>query len=79
MPVSDILKFGLGVVATLAVLHGPSHLRDEMRSLELKILRETARTDNWGDPSIFPRNGKWHVRAVTRLRPIPKWTAPQSF
>ena len=66
MPVDKIITYTFGIIATLAVLHGPLHLRDEMRKIEIQILRETARTNNWGNPSIFAgRRPAAHM--VTRL------------
>jgi hypothetical protein len=71
MPISDIVKFGFGVIGTLLVLHGPLHLQEEMRKLEVEIVREIARTDTWGSPDIFAGHGKKsHIHATGRLSPI---------
>ncbi len=70
MPISDIIKYGFGVIGTLLVLHGPLHLQEEMRKMEFQILREASRTDNWGSPSIFVGHHD-RIHAVSRLSPIP--------
>jgi len=68
MPVDKIITYTFGIIATLAVLHGPLHLRDEMRKIEIQILRETARTDNWGNPSIFVHRP---IHSVSKRSPGP--------
>jgi hypothetical protein len=55
MPIKEIITFGMGIVLALALTKGPLHLRQTLRELEIKIANETARTDNWGNPSIFKR------------------------
>jgi hypothetical protein len=70
MAISDIVKFGFGVIGTLVVLHGPFHLQEEMRKMEFQILHEAARTDNWGNPSVYAGHGREHIHAVSRLSPI---------
>jgi len=71
MPIKEIITFGFGVIGTLLVLHGPLHLHEEMRKLEVQILREAVRTDNWGNPDIFAGHGtKSHIHATGRLEPI---------
>ena len=73
--VNGLVKVALAIMASIALSH-PSTFKQEIGKLEYSILKECGKTNNWGDPSIFPRNGKWHVRAVTRLQPIPKWPNP---
>jgi len=77
MPVSDIIKFGLGVLGTLLVLHGPFHFREQMRKMEFQILHEASRTDNWYDcrQPFFGPCGDWkplhsHVHTIGKLSPI---------
>lgn len=71
MPISDIIKYGFGVVGTLLVLHGPLHLQEEMRKMGFQILREASRTDDWGQVSIFAGHGiKSHIHPAKRLMPI---------
>jgi hypothetical protein len=71
MPIDKIITFAFGVLGTLLLLHGPFHLQEEMRKLEIEILRETARTDNWGSPDIFAGHGtKSHIHATGRLSPV---------
>ena len=52
MPIKEIIGFGMGVIMTLAVAHGPQNLAKELRKLQFQILREATNT-NWGNPSIF--------------------------
>ena len=61
MPVKEIITYVLGVIGALAVLHGPLHLKDELWKVEVQILRETARTDNWGNPSLFAHRRPIHA------------------
>jgi len=61
MPVKEIITYVLGVIGALAVLHGPLHLKDELWKVEVQILRETARTDNWGNPSLFAHRRPVHA------------------
>jgi hypothetical protein len=71
MPIDKIITFAFGVLGTLLVLHGPLHLQEEMRKLEIEIVRETARTDNWGSVDIFVGHGtKSHIHATGRLLPV---------
>jgi hypothetical protein len=70
MPIKEIITFAFGVIGTLLLLHGPLHLPDEMRKLEVQIYRETARTDNWGQVDIFAGHGKSHIHATGRLEPV---------
>jgi hypothetical protein len=66
MPIKEAITFGFGVIGTLLVLHGPFHLQREMRKLEIQILRETTRTNRWGNPSIFVgRHHRVHWAAPT--------------
>jgi hypothetical protein len=69
MPIREIMAFAYGIIGTLAVTH-PFHLQEEMRKLEIQILHETARTDTWGNPSIFVGHTHRRIRAVDRLRPV---------
>ena len=66
MPIKEIITFAVGIIGTLAVLHGPANIKREMRKLEIQMFHEVARTDTWGSPSIFvgPRS---HIVPCTRL------------
>lgn len=71
MPIKEIITFALGIIGTLVVLHGPFHLKEKMRKLEIDMFHEVARTDTWGNPSIFKGHGtKSHIYAPARLHPI---------
>ena len=51
MPIKEIVSFTLGIVMTIAVAGGPLQLRANLRKVQIEILREMTRTDNWGNPS----------------------------
>jgi hypothetical protein len=57
MPIAEIMKWSAGVVTLLAILHGPSHLNQSLHSVEIPILREVTRTDDWGYPGIGRAHG----------------------
>ena len=50
MPIKEIVAFGAAVFTMLFVINGPLHFRDAVRKLQIQILRDISRTDNWGDP-----------------------------
>lgn len=52
MPIKDLMTYAAGILAVLFLLHGPTRFRAVVRDLELRILRDATRTDNWGDPSL---------------------------
>ncbi len=73
MPIKELVTFSFGVIGALILLHGPFHVQQEMRKLEIQILRETTRSNAWGNPSIFIGHGtKSHIHATGRLEPIKK-------
>jgi hypothetical protein len=51
MPIKEIINFALGIVLSIALLGGPQNLRSNLRDVQIKILREMTRVDNWGNPS----------------------------
>jgi len=51
MPIKEIITFTMGVVMTIAVAGGPLNLKTNLRKVQIEILREMTRTDNWGNPS----------------------------
>ncbi len=51
MPVKEITTFAMGIVMSIALVGGPQNLRSNLRDVQIKILREMTRVDNWGNPS----------------------------
>lgn len=51
MPIKEIVSFTMGIVMTIAVVGGPLNLKTNLRKVQVQILREMTRTDNWGNPS----------------------------
>ena len=69
MPIREIMTFSFGVLAVLFATHGPLHFRESVRNLQIQILRDVARTDNWGNPSIFKHRPQAHSRSpISRVR-----------
>lgn len=52
MPIKEIVTLGIGVLMALAVTGGPWNLKSNMRKVQVQILREVGRTDNWGKPVV---------------------------
>lgn len=52
MPIKEIIAISALVMASI-IATNPLHPQEAIRSIELRILREVRRTDNWGNPSIF--------------------------
>jgi hypothetical protein len=51
MPIKEIVSFAMGIVMTIAIAGGPQNFRSNLREVQIKILREMSRVDNWGNPS----------------------------
>jgi hypothetical protein len=58
MLIKEIIAFGFGVMLTLLFLSGPTNFQKRLSEVKVAILKETARTDNWRNPSIFVRTKK---------------------
>lgn len=56
MPIKEIMMLSAGILGAIFVTHGPFHFRETVRAYQVRILREVGRTDNWGNPSIFPKH-----------------------
>lgn len=52
MPIKGIMTFSTGIFIALFIAN-PLHFRESVRKVQFQILKEVARTDNWGDPDIF--------------------------
>ncbi len=64
MPIKEIMTLSIAVFAMLFVTN-PLHFKDAVRKVQFQILREVARTDNWGNPNIWPHR---HVHRATHAR-----------
>jgi len=53
MAIKALIMLGMMAVGSIALTHGPHRLKAELRKVQIQILREVARTDNWGNPDIF--------------------------
>ncbi len=51
MPIEKIVALTAALVASIALTGGPQNLTKNLRAIEIKILRECTRVDNWGNPS----------------------------
>lgn len=51
MPIEKIVALAVGIAMSIAVTGGPQNFKKNLREVELKILRECTRVDNWGNPS----------------------------
>jgi hypothetical protein len=65
--VEKLFPIALATVMGLFVQH-PKTWRVELAKLEYSILKEVRRTDNWGSPSIFGKNGRREYRPVRHRR-----------
>lgn len=53
MPIKEIIAVAAALMASIIATH-PTRPLEAVRELQVKILREVGRTDNWGSPDIFP-------------------------
>lgn len=53
MPIKEIMTLASIIVAGWLLAGGQQGVRRHLRSTQIQILKEVARTDNWGNPSIF--------------------------
>ena len=51
MPIKELVQYGLGIAMIVGLAGNPLHFRENLRSFQLKVLRECTRVDNWGSPS----------------------------
>lgn len=57
MPIKEIIAFSGVIMISIMITH-PTRPLKAVRAMQLKILREVGRTDNWGNPSIFQKPKK---------------------
>jgi len=65
MPIKEFLALTVIILSGIFAAH-PLDFRDEVRKVELSILREISRTDTWGNPS-FSGAKKYISRPNTRM------------
>ena len=63
MPIKEIITFGIGVLAVLFATN-PLHFREAVHRTQFQILREVARTDNWGNPSLWASHSKSKIHST---------------
>ncbi len=52
LPIKECLALTVAVLAGLFIMN-PGNFNVAVRRAQVQILKEVARTDNWGNPSIF--------------------------
>ena len=65
MPIEKIIALTAALVASIAVTGGPQNLKKNLREVQIKILRECTRVDNWGNPSPWAHQ---QTRAISHKR-----------
>ena len=53
MPIKEIMTLTLIIMSGWYVTVGQRGMLRNVQKTKIKILREVARTDNWGNPSIW--------------------------
>ena len=56
MPIKELIALASAAVVAIAVSGGPQNLTRNLRRIEVKMLREASRTDNWGTPYRWERS-----------------------
>jgi hypothetical protein len=51
MPIKELLALSVMIMGSIFVAH-PFDFQNAIRKVEVSILKEISRTDNWGDPSF---------------------------
>jgi hypothetical protein len=58
MPIKELMTLSTGILIAIFIAN-PLHFREAVRKVQIQILREVARTDNWGTPiPIHTKNQK---------------------
>lgn len=69
MPTKEIMTLASILMAGWFLTGGQAGVTKNLRATQIRILREVTRTDNWGNPSIFPLQfPKAKKTACTKLR-----------
>lgn len=53
MPIKEIMTLAIVIMSGWLLAGGKDGVVKNIRKAQFQILREVARTDNWGSPSIF--------------------------
>lgn len=69
MPIKQILALSAAVTAATIATH-PTRPREAIRELQMKILRDARRTDNWSDcrQPFFGPCGDWRPKSFSNPR-----------
>ncbi len=51
MPIKEIIAITVAIVTTTSIVGGPWNLEKNLQTMKYTLLKELARTDNWGNPS----------------------------
>ena len=60
MPIKELIAFAVTAAISIALSGGPGNAAQKVRIAGIHLLREAARVDNWGNPTI--RSSKKRVR-----------------
>jgi hypothetical protein len=55
MPIKEIVTWAMVICGGWYAIGGQKGMMMNIRKAQIAILKEVGRTDNWGNPSIFPR------------------------
>jgi hypothetical protein len=64
MPIQEIIALSALILTGVFVAH-PGDFVDQVQKIEYSILKETARVDNWDQPSLFETD-----KSIQRLHKI---------
>lgn len=64
MPIKEIMALSAALMGSIMLTH-PTRPLEAVREVEVRILHEVGRADNWGNPSIFTGASHGHRSAVT--------------
>lgn len=53
MPIKEIVGLTVLIMTGWFITGGQQAMMKNIRSTQIRILKEVVRTDNWGNPSIF--------------------------
>ena len=68
MPIRELLALTIIIMGGIFVAH-PFDFHNAIRKVEVSILREVSRTDNWGDPSFSGARKYIHAQHSEHRRP----------
>lgn len=65
MPIKEIMALSAVIVVSVMLTH-PTRPLEAVRAIEVRILHEVGRTDNWGNPNIFREKKTRNVLRLSR-------------